>query len=47
MSISSNLYAEKVFGEQPIALWSLDDKADYISLITEGQRDLTDSGCGL
>ena len=44
MSISSNLYAEKVFGEQPIALWSLDDKADYISLINESQRDLTDTG---
>lgn len=38
MSSSSNLYAEKVFSEHPIALWALDDKADYLSLITESQR---------
>jgi hypothetical protein len=38
MSTSSNLYAEKVFSEHPIALWALDDKADYLSLITESQR---------
>lgn len=38
MSTASNLYAEKVFSEHPLALWALDDKADYISLITENQR---------
>lgn len=41
MSSPSNLYAEKVFSEHPRVLWALDDKADYISLITEQQRDLT------
>jgi hypothetical protein len=40
MSTASNLYAEKVFSEHPIALWALDDKADYISVITEEQRRL-------
>jgi hypothetical protein len=43
MSISSNLYSEKVFAEQPIALWSLDDPADYVSLVSETQRDLSNS----
>lgn len=43
MSTPSNLYAEKVFAEHPIGLWALDDNADYISLISEGQRFLSDS----
>jgi hypothetical protein len=41
MPTSSNLYAEKIFAEHPIALWTMDDGADYISLITETNRDLT------
>ena len=41
MSSSSNLYAEKVFAEHPTGLWALDDKADYISLISEQQRNLS------
>jgi hypothetical protein len=40
MSNPSNLYAEKVFSEHPLVLWALDDKADYVSLITEEQRDI-------
>lgn len=39
MSIPSNLYAEKIFAEHPSALWALDDKADYLSLISENQRN--------
>ena len=42
MSTTSNLYAEKVFAEHPIALWSMDDTADYVSIITEEERDLSD-----
>lgn len=38
MTTASNLYAEKVFAEHPLGLWSLDDKADYISLISETAR---------
>lgn len=38
----SNLYAEKVFAEYPLELWSLDDATDYVSLITESQRDIRD-----
>lgn len=41
MSSSSNLYAERVFAEHPITLWSLDDASDYVSLISESQRDMT------
>jgi hypothetical protein len=40
MSNPSNLYAEKIFSEHPLALWALDDKADYVSLITEAQRNI-------
>jgi hypothetical protein len=40
MSNPSNLYAEKIYAEHPLVLWALDDKADYISLITEAQRDI-------
>lgn len=43
MSTPSNSYAEKVYSEHPIALWALDDKADYISLISELQRDMFSS----
>lgn len=40
MSIKSNLYAEKIFAEHPIGLWSLDDDIDYLSLISNTQRNL-------
>jgi hypothetical protein len=40
MSTPSNLYAEKVFAEHPLGLWALDDKLDYLNLITEAQRDI-------
>lgn len=35
-----NLYATKVFAEQPLALWALDDKADYLSFVSESDQDL-------
>ena len=40
MSTPSNLYAEKVYAEHPIALWALDDQADYLSLISNSKRDV-------
>jgi hypothetical protein len=40
MSSPSNLYAEKIFSEHPLVLWALDDKLDYITLITEAQRNI-------
>ncbi len=41
MSNPSNLYAEKIYAEHPVALWALDDVADYISLIDEADRNVT------
>jgi len=41
MAIPSNLYAEKIFSEHPIALWSLDEKVDYLSLLTQEDRDFS------
>jgi hypothetical protein len=42
MSNPINFYASKIFAEHPLALWSLDDRADYISLISEADQDLSD-----
>lgn len=41
MSNPSNLYAEKVFAEHPTALWALDEKLDYVSLISDSDRDVS------
>ena len=41
MTTTSNLYAEKVFAEHPIGLWSLDEQVDYVSLINETNRDMS------
>lgn len=41
MSSPSNLYAEKIFSEHPLALWALDDTVDYISLIKESDRNIS------
>jgi hypothetical protein len=49
MANPSNLYAEKIYSEHPLVLWALDDEADYISLISESERDITNewtvTGC--
>lgn len=42
MSSPSNLYAEKIYAEHPLALWALDDRIDYLSLITEQQREISE-----
>jgi hypothetical protein len=39
MTVLSNLYAEKLYSEHPIAIWHLDDNADYISLISDENRN--------
>ena len=41
MSTPSNLYADKLLSEHPLALWSLDTGADYVSLISNADRDLS------
>lgn len=40
MATSSNVYAEKTFAEHPVAMWLLDDPADYHNLISESVRDI-------
>ncbi len=35
MPIMSNLYAEKVFSEQPLALWALDDNIKFASIFPQ------------
>ena len=40
MSSPSNLYAEKIYAEQPIALWSLDDDVTFASFFTNNQLDI-------
>lgn len=45
MSTPSNLYAEKVFAEHPIAMWALDDTLDFLSLLDSNDKQLsTDTG---
>jgi hypothetical protein len=41
MTEPSNLYAEKIFAEQPIALWALDDAVDFVSLIDNNDKALS------
>jgi len=41
MPTASNLYVEKIFAEQPNSIWALDEQVDYISLITEANRNLS------
>jgi len=43
MSTPSNLYAEKIFAEHPLALWALDGAIDYISLIDSDYQDIDNS----
>lgn len=37
---AANLYAQKVFAEHPIAMWSLDEDAGYVSRISNANRYL-------
>ena len=40
MSIPSNLYAQKVYGEHPLAIWPLDEKVDYASILSLANSDI-------
>jgi len=39
MAIPSNLYAEKIYGEHPLATWHFDDEAYYISFLRDNRRN--------
>jgi len=43
MPSPSNIYAEKAFSEHPIAMWALDDTADYVSMVSESFRAFDNS----
>jgi hypothetical protein len=36
----SNVYAEKIYAENPISLWALDDKADFVSLFDRDNQKM-------
>jgi hypothetical protein len=38
----SNLYAERVFSEHPLALWSFDEEHSFLSLLNTAQKDILD-----
>lgn len=39
---NSNLYAEKIYAEHPLALWTLDDDISFLQLFSDSQQDLSD-----
>lgn len=44
MANPSNLYAEKIYSEHPVAMWALDDGADYIQIPTDNNLNLGSIG---
>jgi hypothetical protein len=38
MANPSNLYAEKIFAEHPLALWAFDDNVDFVSLLDSNNK---------
>ena len=40
MQTNSNLYAEKIFSEHPLALWPLDDNITFLQLFSDSRQDL-------
>ena len=39
----SNLYASRVYAEHPVALWAMDEQNYFVSLISEQQKEITES----
>jgi len=42
MITNSNLYAERVFSEHPLALWPLDEEISFLQLLSDAQQNLSD-----
>ena len=40
MATNSNLYAEKIFSEHPLALWPLDDNITFLQLFSDSRQNL-------
>jgi hypothetical protein len=41
MSTLLSLYTSKILSEHPLAVWALEDSADYVSLIPQDKRDMS------
>ena len=41
MSTPLSLYTSKILSEHPLAVWALDDQADYVSILDKAGRDLS------
>jgi len=41
MSTLLSLYTSKILSEHPLAVWALEDKADYVSLLDQQGRDIS------
>jgi hypothetical protein len=42
MTNPSNMYAEKIYSEHPLALWALDDVSDFVSLLSSSDQAMID-----
>jgi hypothetical protein len=40
---SSNLYASRVYAEHPVALWAMDEPNYFVSLISQEEKEITES----
>ena len=40
---SSNLYASRVYAEHPVALWAMDEPNYFVSLISQAEKEITES----
>ena len=40
---SSNLYASRVYAEHPVALWAMDEPNYFVSLISQQEKEITES----
>jgi hypothetical protein len=47
MSTSLSLYTAKILSEHPLAVWALDDQADYVSILDAENRDISLWSCDL
>ena len=43
MATVSNLYAERIFSEHPVALWPLDDNISYVQLLSGARQNLSNA----
>lgn len=41
MSTPLSLYTTKILSEHPLAVWALDDKVDYVAILSDTDRDLS------